>query len=278
MIDKEFWISVAKNDYKIPEGYTLEDLTKTMFGYLGSTDPELRDDIAYTVYANFLKREMYTRDEIRAQVNELLANLDNGIGETETDSVFLRAFSVLFLAEIVHNDNKKPLLDGKQIQSILAKGLWYLDAEKDPRGHIPGKGWAHALAHTVDLMLVLGRNRNTKKTGLENILHAVANKLVQSTNWVYIHGEDERLANAVMAILGRNLVSLVFLKNWLKSMTEPEKSWKGAYIDEGQAKAFHNVRNFLRSLLIAVHSGENLQDKAELETVIYNAIESLKPY
>lgn len=278
MIDKEFWISVAKNDYKIPEGYTLEDLTKTMFGYLGSTDPELRDDIAYTVYANFLKREMYTRDEIRAQVNELLANLDNGIGETETDSVFLRAFSVLFLAEIVHNDNKKPLLDGKQIQSILAKGLWYLDAEKDPRGHVPGKGWAHALAHTVDLMLVLGRNRNTKKTGLENILHAVANKLVQSTNWVYIHGEDERLANAVMAILGRNLVSLVFLKNWLKSMTEPEKSWKGAYIDEGQAKAFHNVRNFLRSLLIAVHSGENLQDKAELETVIYNAIESLKPY
>jgi hypothetical protein len=145
MIGKEFWGSIVKNDYKIPEGYTLEDLTNTLFGCLGSTDPELRDDIAYTVYANFLKREMYSRDEVHAHVDVLLANLEKGIGETETDSVFLRTFSALFLAEIVHNDNKKPLLDEDVIRSILAKGLWYLDMEKDPRGYIPVKGWAHAL-------------------------------------------------------------------------------------------------------------------------------------
>jgi len=87
-IDKEFWISIAKNDYKIPEGYTLEELTKVLFGYLGSTDPELRDDIAYIVYANFLKREMYSKEDIQEHVNELIANLEKGIGETESDSVF----------------------------------------------------------------------------------------------------------------------------------------------------------------------------------------------
>ena len=278
MIEKEFWGSIVKNDYKIPEGYTLKDLTNTLFGYLGSTDAELRDDIAYTVYANFLKREMYSRDEIHAHVDVLLANLEKGIGETETDSVFLRTFSVLFLAEIVHNDNKKPLLDEDVFQSVLAKGLWYLDAEKDPRGHIPVKGWAHALAHTADLMLVLGRNRQTTKDDLEKILQAIANKLVHSSNWTYIHGEDERLANAVTAIFKRDVVSDDFLKGWLKSFIEPEKSWNGAYVDEGQARAFHNVRNFLRSLWIAVRSSDDLPHKAEIESSIVESLNNLKPY
>ncbi len=87
-MDESFWIDIANNDYKIPEGHTLEELTKTLFGYLGSTDPELRDDIAYIVYANFLKREMYSQDEIRTHVDELLANLENGIGETNTELRF----------------------------------------------------------------------------------------------------------------------------------------------------------------------------------------------
>jgi hypothetical protein len=277
-VDKEFWISLAKHDYKVPEGHTLEELTKTLFSYLGSTDPELRDDIAYIVYANFLKREMFPRDEITVHVAELLSNLEYGIGETETDTVFLRTFSVLLLAEIVHNDNKKPLLDKEQIKSILEKGLWYLDAEKDPRGFIPVKGWAHALAHTADLMLVLGRNRQTTKDDLEKILQGIADKLVHSSNWIYIHGEDERLANAVMSILGRGLVSVDFLRSWLKSLVEPEPNWKGAYMDEGQAKAFHNVQNFLRSVWVAVHSSDDLPQKEGIESAVFQALNNLKPY
>lgn len=277
-MDKDFWISIANNDYKIPDGYTREELRNALFGYLGDTDPELRDDIAYIVYANFLKREIFSKEEVNSHVNELLFNLEKGIGDTESDSVFLRTFSVLFLAEIVHNDNKKPLLDENAIQSILSKGLWYLNAEQDPRGHIPAKGWAHALAHTADLMLVLGRNRQTTKDDLEKILQAISNKLVNSTNWVYIHGEDERLANAVMAILGRDLISDKFLNEWLKSFTEPEKSWKGAYIDEGQAKAYHNVRNFLRCLLVNLLSAEELPGKDKLQIRIVETVNTLTPY
>ena len=52
-MDKEFWASIAKNDYAIPKGHTLAVLTKMLFGYLGSTDSELRDDIAYGIYANW---------------------------------------------------------------------------------------------------------------------------------------------------------------------------------------------------------------------------------
>jgi len=277
-MEKEFWTSIVTNDYVIPEGHTLSELTKTLFGYLGSTDSELRDDIAYMVYANWLKREMFTKDEVRTHLIELFANLDKGIGETESDSVFLRAFSVLLLAEIVHNDNKKPLLDKDQIESILAKGLWYLDAEKDPRGHIPVKGWAHALAHTADLMLVLGKNRHTDKDDLEKILQGIANKLIHSTNWVYIHGEDDRLANAVMTTLQRNLITNEFLTIWLKAFTEPEKSWNGAYMDKGQAKAFHNARNFLRSLFVNILTSTDLPGKDELKSLVMEATTNLVPY
>ena len=274
----EAWVSIAKNDYKIPEGHTLEELTKTLFGYLGDTDPELRDDIAYIVFANFLKREMYSKDEIRKHVDELLSNLEKGIGEIETDSVFLRTFSVLLLAEIVYNDNKKPLLDKDQVHIVLKKGLWYLDAEKDPRGYIPVKGWAHALAHTADLLQELGKSRFVEQNDLEKILQAIAVKIVHSANWVYVHSEDDRLSNAVVAIIKRDMLTLDFLSEWVKSLAEPETSWKGAYMDEGLAKAFHNTRNFLRSLSETIRKSEDLPQKEAITITVRGAIDNLKPY
>lgn len=274
----ETWVSIAKNDYKIPEEYTLEGLTETLFGYIGDTDPELRDDIGYIVYANFLKREMYSQEVIREHVNKLLANLENGIGETESDSVFLRTFSILFLAEIVYNDNKKPLLDKAQVETILSKTLSYLAAEKDPRGFIPVKGWVHALAHTADLLQELGKSRFLEESDLEKIMEGIASKLVLSTNWIYVHGEDDRLANAIIAILQRGIISTDFLESWFKSLLEPESSWKGSYADEGMSRAFHNTRNFLRSVLLAAKSTEDLPNKEQIETAVFDTLTNLKPF
>ena len=277
-MDKEFWAEIAKNDYKIPEGYTLEELTETLFGFLYSTDSELRDDIAYVTYANWLKREMYSKSEIRVHVNELLGNLDQGIGEPESDSVFLRTFSILLLAEIIYNDNKKSLLERDQVQSLLVRGLRYLEAEKDSRGHIPVKGWAHALAHTADLMLELAKNRFTGKEDLEKILRSIAKKLVHSTNWIYIHGEDDRLANAVTAILQRDLLTMDEIGAWIESMTKPDTPWVGAWMDEARTRAFGNIRNFVRSVFLKILSSENLPRKAEIQALMMEATTALVPY
>jgi hypothetical protein len=278
-MEKQFWVSIAKNDYKIPEGHTLNDLTQILFGYLSSTDPELRDEIAYIVYANWLKREMYTRKEVSRHVEELLANLEKGIGETETDSVFLRAFSVLFLAEIVHNDNKKPLLGKAQIERILAKGLWYLAAEKDPRGHVPVKGWAHALAHTADLMLVLGHNRNLDKEGVQNILDAISARMVGATHYMYVHGEDERLASAVVEVLRRGLLSMDEVGAWAKCFHSPEgKDWKGAYVDVERNRAFQNTRNLLRSIYLELLTGEEeIPNGQQWKEIFLNVLKDFRP-
>ena len=277
-MDKDFWVSLAKNDYKIPEAHTLDELTGILFSYLGNTDSELRDDIAYIVYANFLKREMYSSEQIRAHVDELLANLEKGIGETESDSVFLRTFSVLLLAEIVYNDNKKPLLDKAQAGSILQKAVTYLGAEKDPRGFVPVKGWAHALAHTADLLQELGKSRLLEKTDIENIMQSITIKMVNSQNWVYIHGENQRLVNAVIAILQRDILSMDFYEGWLNSLIEPEQSWKGSYAEDGPSKAYHNTQNFIRSLFITIHSAEDIPNKKDIEAATLGALTNLKNY
>jgi hypothetical protein len=279
-MDKDFWVSIAKNDFQIPEGYTLVNLTDILFSYLGSTDPELRDDIAYVIYANWLKREMYSREELKSDVEKLLANLDKGIGETESDTVFLRTFSILLLAEIVHNDNKKLILAKDQIKRILEKSFWYLEAENDPRGYIPVKGWAHALAHSADLMLVLARNRNIAAADLSKMLSGISTKIVHSTNHVYIHGEDERLASAIMEILRRHLVQTDQLASWTKSLIAPDgKDWKGAYMDEERNRAFQNTRNLLRSVYLELiaQPGDFL-DRDRLTNLVFESLKELRPF
>ncbi|RPI89093.1 MAG: DUF2785 domain-containing protein [Chloroflexi bacterium] len=279
-MDKDFWDSIARNDYKIPGGHTLQELTKILFGYLPSTDPELRDEIAYSVYASWLEREMYTKEEVSTHVKELLTSLEKGIGETESDSVFLRAFSVLFLAEIVHNDNKKPLLEKEQAQSIFKRGIWYLDAEKDPRGHVPVKGWADALAHTADLMLELGRSRHLDESDLWEILNAISAKMVHSGNHLYMYSDDERLARAVIEVLRRDLIPLGEVELWATSFLHPDgRDWKGAFEDEGRTRAFQNIRNLLRSIYLELVPDEDeMPNREALKKIFFSALKDLRPF
>jgi len=278
-MDKFFWKTLQENDYAIPAGHTPTSLTAELFTYLGSTDPELRDEIAYETFANFLLRDYYSLEEIEIYIANLLANLEIGIGESGTDSVFLRAFSVLFLAEIVHNDNKVPQLKKPIIKTILEKGLWYLAAERDPRGYVKEKGWAHALAHTADLLLVLGKSKNTGKRDHQMILNDIRAKLTQSTEWVYVHGEEDRLSRAVLEVLRRDSLSAIFLNKWLKSFLKPDDgTWKGAWTKDGATRAFFNVRNFLRSLYLQVTTEEDFPKQDELGETILNAIQELRPY
>lgn len=276
-MDKEFWTEIQKNQYEIPAGHTLAGLTRELFSYLGSTDPQLRDEIGYTVFANWLKQDRYSVEELRGYIKELLANLHIRIGEIESDSIFLRTFSILFLAEIIHNDNKKSLLDKSDITFVLEQGLWYIAAEKDPRGYIPIKGWAHALAHSADLMLVLGRNRHLKEPDFLNILNAISEKIIHSTNYIYIHGEDERLASAVNQILRRDQIPVENIKAWAGSFTAQD--WAGAYTDEDRNRAFQNTRNILRSIYLELMQSEQGSSKqVEFESIFLEALQNLKPF
>lgn len=280
-MEKQFWFDIRDNQYAIPDGFTVAELTEELFSYIGSTDPELRDSIGYETFANWLDQDKYTLEQIRPYIPRLAINLQHGIGERDTDSVFTRTFSVLFLAEIIHHDNKDPFLEKDDVHSILTKGLTYLKEERDPRGYVPEKGWAHPLAHTADLLYVLASNRFIARAELEQILNAITEKLTEPIDWAYPYGEDDRLVQAVLGAVQRKLLDEFFYKQWLNSFIFSEgkrRSWKGSFANQTVHNAYFNSRNFLRSLYLKILEKPKLASRDFLLTEITSTLQELKQF
>jgi hypothetical protein len=226
------------------------ELTPELLGWLGSTDPELRDEFAYRILAAWIERGQYGSDQLRTMAKQMTANLEAGLGEQGTDSVYLRTYSVLILMEIVAFDNANPFLDQADLDGFLEAALGYLLRERDLRSWVPGPGWANAIGHTADLLMMLARSPHLGATELQRILDAIADRLLTPAPAVFVHHEDERLAYATLNVLRRNLVDRNWLVAWLDRFTAApgQESWRAAYASEAESAARVNVTAFLRSL------------------------------
>lgn len=249
-MDKSFWQAIVDADYDVPSGRAAQELTPQLLTYLGSTDPELRDGLAYAILDAWLHRGLYSDDEKRDMLAHLAENLMNGIGETGTDSVFLRAFSVLTLAELVHEDNQRPWLREAEARQLLELALVYLEAERDLRGWVPEKGWAHSPAHTADFLFVMARNRYLGAADLERLIHGIRAKTLDPMALPYLYDEDERLAQPVVAAMRRGLLDAPVLRGWLDGFIHPPRQpeWNELFLTGEWVIPRHNVKLFLRSL------------------------------
>lgn len=224
------------SDYAVPTTHTLPDLTRELFSFLGSPDPELRDMFGYFILTTWIERGLYSDNELRAMATELAENLKIGLGEQGTESVFVRAFSALILAEMVYQQNQRPFLEETDLRRLLEQTLAYYRAEQDLRGHIPGPGWAHSVAHGADLLRMLAGNSSLGAPDLEHIMDALATKIAPPVAHFYLFNEDQRITRAVMVALKRDLLSLSFLRGWLDRLTfyEGQKlSFAGLLTEEG---------------------------------------------
>jgi hypothetical protein len=259
-MDKAFWQAILENNCTVPEGHTVASLTPELLAYLGSTDPELRDDIALSILATWIERAGgYTNDELRTIGKQMAHNLTLGIGEQGSDAVFLRSFSALVLDCVIEHDNTQPFLEPAEIQSYLEQALDYLTQERDLRGYVAEKGWAHSAAHTADLLGYMARSHALDAGDLERILHAIATKMIAPVEHVYLYKEDERLAYTVMTILRRDLIGLPFLEAWVDQLASADDptTWYQAASTEAGACARHNAKVFLRSLYFQLAWAEN---------------------
>ena len=280
-MDKKFWTDIRNDGYEAPEGFIIAELTEELLSYVGSIDPELRDEIGYETFAHWLDKDQYTPEQIRGYITRLAINLESGLGETDSDTVFLRSFSILFLAEIVHHDNQDPFLEKEEVHSILNKAFMYLNEEHDPRGYVEGKGWAHSLAHTADLLFVLAGNRFLARAELEQILNAITEKLASPSDWVYAYGEDDRLVQSILGCIQRRLLDEFFYKQWLNSfifMDGVRRPWKGSYGKASIHNAYFNTRNFLRSLHLRILQKEKLASRDFLLAEVVNTLQELREF
>jgi Protein of unknown function (DUF2785) len=258
-MDRSFWRVIANDENALPQGEWVAELTPELLSWLGSTDPELRDEFAYRILAAWIERGQYGPDQLRTMAKQMTANLEAGLGEDGTDSVFLRTYSVLILMEIVAHDNASPVLDQADLDGLLEAALGYLRRERDLRSWVEGPGWANAVGHTADLLMMLARSPHLDGAELERILDGIADRLLTPSPVVFVHHEDERLAYAVLNVLRRDLVGQPFLTAWLDRFTHPpdQQDWRAAYASAADSAMRANVTAFLRSLYFQALLTEN---------------------
>src|SRR5256885_5263596 len=199
---KEFWKKIAVNRYEVPEGEKAFELAKELSAYLKSSDAELRDDLAYSILAEWiLHKDVFSKDELLALEEEWRGNLKTGIGDSETDSVIGRSFSALSLAAIAERELKTPLLGEARYRKLLAAALEYLKDEKDLRGFDEKKGWIHATAHTADLIAALARHPLFTEADQAKVLEAVGRRL-GTARAIFSFGEKDRLGEKLGGVGG----------------------------------------------------------------------------
>jgi len=247
--DKAFWRQIATDKFAVPEGTALPELLDELTGMLGSPDPELRDDIAYTTLTQWMYRHrLVPVDERRRLLRQWTAALRGGIGEQGTPTVLRRSFSALALGVLAILDNEAPYLERGEFDGLLAAALSYLKDERDVRGFDAQMGWLHSVAHTADLIKFLARSRHLRPEQQAEILTAIAAKL-RAVETVLVDGEDDRMARAVQSIAARPDFDEAAFAAWLKALTPPARTTAPSSTERA---ADQNVRHLVVSTFAVV--------------------------
>lgn len=210
-----YWKQVLSGGLAVPTDRPLDELTAELTRMLGSPDPQERDGTAYPTLATWVGRGVY--DDLLVGLGDgIAAGLAIGRGERAgDDSVFRRSFSVLVLAECLARDHDHGLLPaGKVLEWGDRVATWFL-REPDLRGYVPGKGWAHALAHGADALGVLAGSPHLGAPELTVLLDVLADRVLTAPGTLLVAGEPDRMAAATMAVLRRDLVPLTVLEPWV---------------------------------------------------------------
>jgi Protein of unknown function (DUF2785) len=251
----DFWQNVLASDMAVPDERPLNELTAELVTMLGSTDPVERDEIAYPVLATWLSEGVY--DDLLVSFGDSIATgLQVGLGNSGSDSVFRRSFSALVLAECIDRDNRAHLLPIDVVLRWADHAIGWFIRERDVRGWVDGKGWAHTIAHGADLLGVLGASRHLTELHVRVLLDVISERLLTPTDHVFVDGEDDRLAAATLTLVQRNLVDTAQLESWVDGLaaglTPQRRSDSGARWPTPQAR---NTSQFLRALHVHLAVG-----------------------
>jgi hypothetical protein len=273
---RSYWKQVLDRGLQVPTDRPLDDLTAELTAMLGSPDPALRDRTAYPALGTWIDRGVY--DDLLVGLGDgMAAGLQTGLGESGTDSVFRRSFSVLVLATVIERDTTAHLLPADQLLRWGDRVVSWLLRERDLRGYVPGKGWAHAVAHGSDAIASLAGNRHFGPTELTVLLDVLADRILMSEGQL-VSGEPDRVASAVMAVLRRNLVPVKVVEPWVARLV----AGGNPYDLRGDLDPYletNNVQQLLRSLYLQLAvATQPPADKADLVLVLVDALRATNPF
>ena len=240
--DARFWRAIANNKYAVPEHESADALARELSGLLASPDPELRDDLAYSILAHwiFRKNSPISTPTLLSLTDEWRANLKSGLGESGTNSVLKRSFSALCLSAMAEREAQLPFMGAERYHQLVGEAVAYLTAERDLRGYDERLHWIHATAHTADLLGALARSSLLTKQESTSILAAMAARLSTATG-VYTQGEQDRLAAAVIEVIRRPDFDSSAFVPWLDGIKNEDRDvWSATTIKSLARYQNHN--------------------------------------
>lgn len=233
-------------------------IVKSMAEHIGSTDSELRDQLIYSSFYQLILEENQLEHELLNELLDLCLSelLFKGIGEENTDTVFTRSFTTLLIALILYRDNEDNFLSKDKVLKIKDKLIDYLNLEKDLRGYVSEKGWAHSIAHISDAIDELVKNSKIDKKFYAEILKSLCEKVLVSTS-VYVHDEEERILIPILEMLNNGLKPEE-IENFIQYIPVNLKIQREQIDEENYWYLFANCKTFLKSFYIKVNSSSNL--------------------
>lgn len=233
-------------------------VVKSMLIHIGSPDSELRDNLIYHTFCQLIMENKLEKHFLCEVLETCLSDqfLFKGIGEKDTDSVFTRSFTSLLIALILYQDNRNDFLTEAKVNEIKDKLISYVNLEKDVRGYVKDRGWAHSMAHVADAFDELVKSEKINQSTYPAIMQAIWQKIYQ-TESVYIHDEDERMIVPLIQMIDNGLEQEV-LEGLIINMKNDLHQYKNQIEEEKYWFLVANCKNFLKSLLVNMISNPKL--------------------
>ncbi|EBF5126937.1 DUF2785 domain-containing protein [Listeria monocytogenes] len=246
MHDSNLFNTLKQNNYILPEDPEASNETiDTMLSYLSSVDSELRDNIAYNIFFEWLVGQDNLTTNQKRRIYNYAVNKNNllfKINIIDSDAVFQRSFLALIIALLLENNKVHNFLTNNEIRKTMNLLIELLEKEKNTHSFIEEKGWAHCIAHTADALDELIYQRTISEIDVKKIMTAIT--FFYKTNPNILTGEeDERLSNILITALFEQKINIEEVKYWLNSLSE-------AIPNRLPEIPLINIKQFTQTLLI----------------------------
>ncbi|EIL7051955.1 DUF2785 domain-containing protein [Listeria monocytogenes] len=246
MHDSNLFNTLKQNNYILPKDPDASNETiDTMLSYLSSVDSELRDNIAYNIFFEWLVGQDNLTTDQKRRIYNYAVNKNNllfKINIIDSDAVFQRSFLALIIALLLENNKVHNFLTNNEIRKTMNLLIELLEKEKNTHSFIEEKGWAHCIAHTADALDELIYQRTISEIDVKKIMTAIT--FFYKTNPNILTGEeDERLSNILITALFEQKINIEEVKNWLNSLSE-------AIPNHLPEIPLINIKQFTQTLLI----------------------------
>ncbi|WP_158534754.1 DUF2785 domain-containing protein [Romboutsia maritimum] len=194
-----------------------DELIELMLKNIGSLSPQLRDNTIYIGWINLEESNRISTKQKLWLIDEVISRdlLFYGIEEEFSDKVFTRSFASLLLVVLLESHFKNRYMDTKTEKEIIQISIKYMETEKDNRGLVDAKGWAHAFAHGADLLETISKSIYLTPDSATRVLNCISRALIDIENFLF--GEESRLNKVIIALIKYNKLNQSELNSWIES-------------------------------------------------------------